>query len=74
MSNDSFNPNVMTEGDGRMEIHPEDDRVFCKLVWDGARDREIAFLLGPRDAIAVGKALIVAGEKAAADESAAAEH
>jgi hypothetical protein len=63
MSNDSFNPNVMSEGDGRMEIHQEGDRVFCKLVWDEARAQEIAFLLGPRDAIAVGKALQEAGEK-----------
>ena len=61
-----MNPNVMSEGDGRMEIHPEGDRVFCKLVWDGARDQEIAFLLGPRDAIAVGMALMAAGEQAEA--------
>lgn len=63
MSNDSCNLNVMTEGNGEMKIRAEDDRVFCKLVWDGAREQEITFLMGPRDAIAVGKALIAAGEE-----------
>lgn len=63
MKTDGFNPNVMTEGDGRMEIHPDGDRVFCKLVWDGSRCQEVAFLIGPRDSIAVGKALQEAGEQ-----------
>lgn len=57
------NPNVMTEGSGRMNIQPEKDRVFVELVWDGARGNEISFLLGPKDAKAVGEALIKAAGK-----------
>jgi len=61
---DEFNPNVITEGDGRMEIRVEDNnRVFVRLVWDGARDHEVCFLLGPRDAIAIGETMKTAGSR-----------
>lgn len=56
-----MNPNVMTEGDGRMEIRQEGDRVFVRLVWDGSRSMEVSFLLGGRDAVVVGKSITKAG-------------
>jgi hypothetical protein len=55
------NPNVITEGSGRMTVRPEGDRVFVELVWDAAHAQEIYFLIGARDAMALGEALLQVG-------------
>jgi len=56
-----MNLNVLTEGNGRIEIGEDCGLISVRLVFDGAKANEIFFNIGPKDAIVVGNKMIEAG-------------